>query len=115
MPFGYNNSIAPYYSETNRQFDTAQDWTKKDVKTLTLYFYGDPANAAEQICVKLNGSKVVYDGDVGSIQEASWSQWDIDLASFGVDLLDIRELIIGVGNGTVGGSGILYIDDIRLY
>ncbi len=115
MPFGYNNSAAPYYSEAQRRFDAAQDWTKEGVKALTLYFYGDPANTAEQIYVKLNDSKVVYDGDAGRIQEASWNQWDIDLASFGVDLRNIRTLSIGVGSGTAGGSGILYIDDLRLY
>jgi hypothetical protein len=115
MPFGYNNSAAPYYSEAQCRFDIAQDWTKEDVKTLTLYFYGDPGNAVGQIYVKLNDSKVVYDGDASKIQEASWNQWNIDLASFGVDLLDIRTLSIGVGNGTADGSGTLYIDDIRLY
>jgi hypothetical protein len=30
---------------------------------LSLWFYGDPNNGVEQMYVKLNGSKVVYDGD----------------------------------------------------
>jgi len=115
MPLGYDNSAAPHYSETWRQFDAVQGWSKGGVKTLTLYFYGDPANAAGQIYVKLNDSKVVYDGDAGKIQEARWNQWNIDLASFGVDLQNVGTLSIGVGNGNAGGSGTLYIDDIRLY
>jgi hypothetical protein len=115
MPFEYDNTVAPYYSEAQRQFDTVEDWTKGGVKTLTLYLYGDPTNAPGQIYVKLNDSKVVYDGDVGKIQEASWNQWDIDLASFGVDLRNVGMLTIGVGNSTAGGLGILYIDDLRLY
>ena len=130
MPFYYDNSgtgtnscgepINLYYSETERTFGTPQDWTRVGVKALTLYFYGDPNNtagAAERMYVKLNGVKVVYDGDMADLKDPSWHEWNIDLASFaGADLQNVTKIGIGIGNGTSpGGSGVVYFDDIRLY
>jgi hypothetical protein len=86
-----------------------------------LWFYGDTdndANATEQMYVKLNGVKVNYDGDMNDIQQASWQEWNIDLAEFGIDLTNVTEIAIGFGdenNTTPGGSGVVYFDDIRLY
>ena len=40
MPLDYNNVISPFYSETDRTFDVPQDWTRRDVKSLTLWFSG---------------------------------------------------------------------------
>jgi hypothetical protein len=63
--------------------------------------------------VKVNGSKVVYDGDAADIQRLRWKQWNIDLASLGVNLQNVTTMGIGIdGNGA---SGVLYFDDIRLY
>jgi hypothetical protein len=130
MPFYYDNSatgtnscgepINLYYSETERTFDTPQDWSKAGLKALTLYFYGDPDNdagATEQLYVKVNGAKVVYDGDMADIKQASWHEWNIELASFGgVNLQNVTKISIGLGSGTgPGGSGVVYFDDIGLY
>ena len=46
MPFWYDNTGATgkaRYSETVREFATAQDWTRDGVKSLTLWFRGLPA------------------------------------------------------------------------
>jgi hypothetical protein len=43
MPFGYDNSQSPFYSETVREWSTAQSWTDGGVDTLTLYLRGDAA------------------------------------------------------------------------
>ena len=75
-----------------------------------LYFYGDPGNSG-QLYVKVNGSKVVYDGPADAITTPYWTQWNIDLASLGGNLQNITQLTVGAE----GGSGIVYIDDIRLY
>ena len=40
MPLSYDNSASPYYSETERTFDTAQDWTVNGMSTLQLYVQG---------------------------------------------------------------------------
>jgi hypothetical protein len=95
--------------------------TKAGVKALTLWFYGDSnndANATEQMYVQLNGAKVLYDGSMNDISQASWHEWNIDLSKFGIDLSNVTEIAIGFGdqtNTTPGGSGVVYFDDIRLY
>jgi hypothetical protein len=43
MPFGFDNSTSPFYSETVREWSTAQSWTDGGVDTLTLYLRGDAA------------------------------------------------------------------------
>ncbi|MHC4686983.1 MAG: hypothetical protein ACYTEW_22145, partial [Planctomycetota bacterium] len=63
--------------------------------------------------LKVNGSKVVYDGDAADIATLRWKQWNIDLASVGTNLQNVTTLSIGI-DGT-GASGTLYVDDIRLY
>ena len=47
MPMGYNNSVAPYYSETvSSDFALPSDWTQGAVDTFTIHFKGNPANEA---------------------------------------------------------------------
>jgi len=112
MPFFYSNTGAAAYSEGERTFAVPQDWTATGVQTLTLYFHGTAGNTG-QFYVKVNGSKVVYDGDAGNLTRAGWQAWNIDLASFVTNLQSVTTLAIGIdGNGA---SGTLYFDDIRLY
>jgi len=112
MPFFYDNTSGAAYSEGERTFAVPQDWTAVGVQTLALYFHGTAGNTG-QLYVKVNGSKVVYDGDAADIQRTGWQAWNIDLASFGTSLQSVTTLAIGIdGNGT---SGTLYFDDIRLY
>ena len=40
MPLEYNNVKTPYYSEAERTWDTAQNWTGNGADTLVLYFQG---------------------------------------------------------------------------
>jgi hypothetical protein len=112
MPFLYSNTGGATYSETEYTFTVPQDWTNAGIQTLVLSFYGSAGNTG-QLYVKVNGSKVIYDGDVADIQQQQWNQWNIDLASFGVNLQNITTLSIGIdGNGA---RGTLYFDNIRLY
>jgi len=124
VPFMYDNNFK--YSEAVLSLSPPQDWTEHGVKVLSLYFHGDPNNTVEQMYVKVNDSKSVYDGDstdikptdIKHIERGLWKQWNIDLASLGVDLQNVTKLAIGFGdemNLTAGGSGIVYFDDIRLY
>ncbi len=43
MPFFYDNSGTANYSEAQRSFSPAQDWTREDVGILSLCFRGHPA------------------------------------------------------------------------
>jgi len=118
MPLNYDNSTASYSEATANIADLAigRDWTKYGIQTLVLYFHGDPNNSVEQLYVKLNGSKVTYDGDASNLTRTMWQPWNIELASFGVNLGNVAELSIGLERiGAVGGKGVVYFDDIRLY
>jgi len=108
-PMQYNNTTAAL-SEVTWTF-APQDWTKHGVQTLTLWFDGAAGNTG-QLYVKVNGTKVVYDGDAADMQRG-WQAWNIELASFGVDLQSVTTLAIGVEG--FGATGTLLLDDIRLY
>jgi len=119
MPFIYDNSSADY-SEASvdvANLTIGPDWTRHGIGVLRLYFRGDPNNSiTEQIYVKLNGSQVTYDGPSDSLGQTVWQKWDIDLALFGADLENVTTLSIGCErSGAVGGQGVIYFDDIRLY
>ncbi len=114
-PIIYDNSFK--FSEADLPLSPAQDWTEHGVKVLLLYFHGNPSNTVEQMYVKVNDYKVVYDGDPFDIIKPIWKQWSIELASFGVDLQNVTELSIGFGdeaNIRAGGPGVVFIDEIVL-
>ncbi|MCK4722806.1 MAG: LamG domain-containing protein, partial [Dehalococcoidia bacterium] len=98
-------------------FAVPQDWTIGAPEALVLWFYGDPNNAVtEQMYVKINGDKVIYEGDADNMIRQRWTQWNIDLASPGVSMSNVTSLSLGFERtGAFGGSGIVFIDDIRLY
>jgi len=105
MPFNYDNSFGP--SEASLSLP-GQDWTANGIQTLALSFRGATDNTG-QLYVKINNSKIVYDGDVN---KGLWQQWPIDLSSVG-GLQNVNSLTIGVDGAS--SAGMLYIDDIRLY
>ncbi|HUW18708.1 MAG TPA: LamG-like jellyroll fold domain-containing protein [Sedimentisphaerales bacterium] len=135
MALWYDNSglemDVPYYSETERIFDSPQDWTAADVEILTLFFYGDmdnDANATEQMYVALgdadSNAVVKYgyyaDEDMNDIKRAEWHEWNIDPTDFsGITLTAVKRMYIGFGDRdnhpTPGGWGVVYFDNIRLY
>jgi len=109
MPLLYANTGSVSFSEAELTLSGDQDWTQAGVTTLTLYFYGGLENDDAQVYVKINGTKV---SGGGSTTLALWKQWNIDLASTGVNLTNVTSLIVGVESS---GSGTIYVDDIRLY
>ncbi len=119
VPIFYDNTVAAHSEVTVNLADiqASQDWTKHGIKALTLQFYGDPNNSVnDQMYVKLNGSKVTYDGDSENLQRTGWQMWYIDPASFGVSFSNVTELSIGFERiGAVGGQGVVLVDGIRLY
>jgi hypothetical protein len=128
MPLAYDNSGTggkARYSETQREWATPQDWTTKGVKALTLWFHGDPNNAAEPLYVAVKDSlgrtKVVTHANPDAAMLNSWQEWNIDMKEFisaGVNLASVKTMYIGLGNRVspkAGGTGTIYIDDVRLY
>jgi hypothetical protein len=126
MPFEYNNTGTggkARYSEAQRQWASPQNWARNNVKALTLWFYGDVANVPETLYVAVEDStgqvRVANHPDREALQIAAWQEWNVPLTQFaGVNLASVKKMYIGVGNRaspTAGGSGKIYIDDIRVY
>jgi len=91
VPVSYDNTIASLSEVTVSSNDLAvgSDWTVGAPAVLTLWFYGDPNNAAtEQMYVKVNSSnKVIYGGD---LTQTDWQEFSVDLASLGIDLSNVE-------------------------
>jgi len=114
-PFYCDNSTAGYSEATANiaELQVGQDWTKHSIKSLSLWFNGDPDNSAEQMYVKLNGSKVAYDSDADNITRTVWQPWNIDLADFtGVNLSNVTELSIGLELENHLGVAVLTISKV---
>jgi len=93
-------------------------WTNQDI--------GIESNAAEPLYVAVSNSTgapvVVVHDDPAAANVETWTEWVIPLKAFadqGIVLTDVDKIAIGLGtkgNMTVpGGSGKMFIDDIRLY
>jgi len=119
MPFSYDNSVGK--SEATLTLTYPRDWTEDGVSTLSIWFRGDSANAAEPMYVALNDSAVVTNDNPDAAKAGSWTEWTIDLQAFadqGVNLTNVNTITLGFGNRnnpTAGGAGMVYFDDIRLY
>ena len=109
MPLFYDNVGGISSSEADLTLSPAQNWTQSDVTALVVYFYGDLENDAAEVYVKINGTKVTGGGSTDMVL---WKQWIIDLASTGANLQNVTSVTIGVEGS---GSGVIYVDDVRLY
>jgi hypothetical protein len=93
-------------------------WAHQDI--------GIASNAAEPFYVAVSNSggqpAVVVHPDAAAAQIATFTEWVIPLqtlADKGINLKNVDRIAIGLGTRgsmtTPGGSGKMYIDDIRLY
>jgi hypothetical protein len=93
-------------------------WTSQDVGMLS--------NDAEPVYIAVSNSigtpAVVYHDDPAATTIDTWTEWIIPLQTFadqGIVLTDVDRIAIGLGTrgnmAVPGGSGKMYIDDIRLY
>ncbi|UCG56428.1 MAG: hypothetical protein JSU70_16390 [Phycisphaerales bacterium] len=123
MPYGFDLTAFPFYAEAEREFPVAQNFTRKGVKSLSLWVYGDPNSAAAPLYVGLQdtaGTRIdVPDTSDSRVQTTSWQELYFELSKFApVNLMSVKKIYIGVGNRlspSVGGTGNLFVDDIRLY
>ena len=105
------------FSNVTTTGSVSTQWAHQDIGIL--------GNDAEPLYVALSNSTgtpavVVHDDANASVTDV-WTQWTIDLQQFadqGINLADIDRIAIGLGtmgNATAtGGSGTLFIDDVRL-
>jgi len=110
MPLLYDNSKYSF-SEAQITFDSAQNWTARGIKTLAIHFAGVAGNTG-QLYLKINNTKVAYNGAAADLARAVWQAWNVDLSTVG-NVSSVRTLTIGIEGA--GAKGKLYIDDIRLY
>ena len=95
-------------------------WQSQDI--------GISSNSAEAMYVAVGNSTgapaIVYNDDPAATQIDTWAEWVIDLnqlADQGVNLADVDNISVGLGDrnpgapGQPGGSGKMLFDDIRLY
>jgi hypothetical protein len=116
MPMSYDNSTAGK-SEATLSLTSNRNWTANGVNTLTIWFRGESANAAEQLYVTLNDSARIDNDYPDAVTTTSWTRWNIELQAFvnqGVDLTNVNSITIGLSSVS-GGAGLMYLDDIRLH
>jgi hypothetical protein len=115
LPLYYDNTVGK--SESTLTLTDKRDWTVNGVTTLTIWFRGDSANAAETLYVALNGSERIDNDNPDATTSTSWTEWNIPLQAFanqGVNLANVTSITLGLSSVT-GGTGVMYFDDIRLY
>ena len=109
MPFYYSNTVG-VASETQRTWSTPQNWSAGGAQTLVVHFFGGAANTG-QLYAKINGAKILYEGDMSNLTKLRWTSWSIDLTSLAVD--NVTAFSIGVEGADA--SGMFLLDDIILY
>ena len=126
MPLLYNNMVGVTNSEAALTLATPRDWTAEDVADLSLWFRGDSANTAEPLYVALSNASgapaIELNNDPAVATLTTWTEWRVPLQAFadqGINLRNVDKIAIGLGSqagmASSGGSGTMYIDDIRLY
>ena len=126
MPLLYNNTLGVQNSEATLTLTSLRDWTTGGVIELSLWFRGSPTNAAEPLYVAVSNAAgapvIVAHDDPTAAKKSFWSQWTIPLRTFadqGINLTNMDTIAIGLGNkagiAAPGGSGTVFVDDVRLY
>jgi hypothetical protein len=106
------------FSNVTTSGNVTGQWQHQDI--------GITSNDAEPLYVAVSNSAgnpaIVIHPDPAAAQIDTWTEWPIqlsDLADQGINLADVDRLAIGLGTrgntAVPGGSGKIFIDDIRLY
>lgn len=128
MPFHYDNSAATV-SQTTREFVSARNWLNpggNDLAHLSLWLHGQTNNAALPLYVEIQDIQAttaveMYTEEPNPLISNTWTEWQIELTKIsaaGVDLSSIKRISIGIGdpdNPQLGGTGLLFVDDISLF
>ena len=125
MPLLYINEAGVTNSEALLTLTSPRDWTTAGVGELSLWFRGGSANAPDPLYVAISNAAgapgVVAHDNPDAATNTAWKQWRVPLqalADQGINLSNVDKLAIGLGSKggpATGGSGTMYIDDIRLY
>jgi len=131
----YTDNNPPYWKGLS---PAKRNWSIGGVKILGISFHGVQTNIAEKLYVRIrdaNGNTAIEFPDSNAIvqrvdmvgtggvnhwkYDELWWWWVIDLERFsdaGINLADVRNLIIGIGDKAAPGyAGKIYFDNIALY
>jgi hypothetical protein len=106
------------FSNVTTTGNVSGQWANQDV--------GITSNAAEPLYVAVSNASgapaIVAHDDPSAATINTWTEWTIPLQAFadqGINLTNVDKIAIGLGAkgdaAAAGGSGTIYIDDIRLY
>jgi len=106
------------FSNVRTTGNVGAQWANQDI--------GIVSNDAEPLYVVVSNSAgspaVIAHDDPSATTIDAWTEWVIPLQAFadqGINLTNVDKMAIGMGDkagvATSGGSGTVYIDDIRLY
>jgi hypothetical protein len=106
------------FSNVTISSNVAGQWAHQDIGILS----NDPEPLYVAVSNSTGSPAIVINDDPAAAQTDTWTEWVIPLSAFadqGINLTDVDRIAIGLGtrgNSTVpGGSGKMFIDDIRLY
>jgi hypothetical protein len=129
MPLAYDNAQAPFYSEAvSDDFSLPTDWTKGGAEILSMSVRGipgrddNPGNDPEALYIAVTDSagqtKRIEHPDPEVALTGDWLDWQIPFDALdGLNLADIKRIAVGLGNPDnpqPGGTGLVYIDEIRV-
>jgi hypothetical protein len=105
LPYFFGqNGIA--LSEASRPID--RDWSQHGIVSFSMMCYGKSTNVPGQMYIKVNGTKVATHPTPSDQTLEEWKTWSFDLPAS--SLGQVSNLTIGFE----GGSGMVFIDAIRL-
>jgi len=112
MKLDFNNNTGTYKSSAGRTPDEP-NWTAGGAKSMSFWYKGDPS--VNQLYVQLDTGSAQTITDANVTQSVSWTEVNFALDDFGANLTNVTQLTIWIGDGSVDGTGAVYIDDVRLY
>ncbi|MFC1636972.1 LamG-like jellyroll fold domain-containing protein [Planctomycetota bacterium] len=125
LPLLYVNEAGVTNSEASLSLTAPRDWTTAGVGELSLWFRGDSANVVNSLYVAISNSAgapaIIANDDLEASVKTAWKKWAIPLqavADQGINLGNVDKIAVGLGSkggAMAGGTGTMYIDDIRLY
>ena len=120
MRLGYDTSAAPKLGYASRDVPMA-NWTRGGADGVSLWFRGDPANAAVPLYIAVQDTAgrigIVTHPEPAAVQTDRWQKWTVSLSHFsaaGVKLTSIARVGVGIGDGNTKGAGSVVIDDLRV-
>lgn len=114
--FSSNGNVATVAEFTNVATTVSGSWQAAAIGP------EQPSNSAEKVYLTVkdgaNHSKTLVHPSAAATQMAAWTPWSIPLTDLnGVNLSDVKQLTLGVGDSSSpvsGGAGMLFVDTIRL-